>query len=78
MKNSTLKKLKLIPNGSKVIHLTQSLKSFGLKPNEWVVINIGNNVFKIENLESPDFYFEGVVKQQSGLSTWGKIYLKSI
>ncbi len=73
MKNENHKR-----NANKILSLNSSLKRYGLQPNEWIVRREGENIYRIQNTEAPDFYFEGRTIKQGKHEMWKKIYLKSI
>jgi hypothetical protein len=56
--------------------LKESLKNFGLRPTDWVIKAKSDNTYRIENSDTPEFYFEGVTKQHFGKQVWKKIYLR--
>ena len=62
----------------RILQLNSTLKTYGLCPAEWIVKYQSENVYRIENREAPEFYFEGKTVDKPETSTWKKIYLKSI
>ena len=70
--------LKLEPKEKDIPKLTKSLRSYGLRPDEWVVRHETGNLYRIENIEAPEFFFEGFTKEQGRQQIWKKIYLKNL
>ena len=70
--------LKVESREKEIDHLKFSLRKFGLRPGDWVIKPKAENIYRIENTEAPEFFFEGVTKKQSGQQVWKKIYLRGI
>lgn len=70
--------LKVEKNEKEMSGLKNSLIKFGLRPADWVIRPKSENIFRIENAETPEFYFEGVTKKNFGQRVWKRIYLRNI
>lgn len=70
--------LKVEKNEKDLTQLKNSLIKFGLRPGDWVIRPKSQNVYRIENAETPEFYFEGVTKENFGRRVWKRIYLRNI
>lgn len=58
--------------------LNESLSDFGLCPAEWTITEEDTFLFKIENIEEPQFYFKGNIKVEDGRRKWGSISLAGL
>lgn len=70
--------LKVEKNENELTHLRNSLIKFGLRPGDWIIRPRAENIYRIENAETPEFYFEGVTKGTLGQRVWKRIYLRNI
>lgn len=70
--------LKVENTQKEMAHLRRSLIKFGLRPDDWVIKPKTENIYRIENTDTPEFYFEGVTKRSLGQKRWKRIYLRGI
>lgn len=68
------KNRKLIETSS----LNKDLSDFGLKPNDWYLIQEDGLIYRIENKNEPTFFFKGRVHFRKGKKKWRSIYLAGI
>lgn len=65
-------------NVNKEFQLQKELAQFGLSPNDWKLLKLKNNTYKIQNKTCQDFYFQGITKLKQGQKVWGNITLLSL
>ena len=61
-----------------LLHLNNRLKQFGLCPKEWETKHESSNLYRIQNKNDRNFYFNGYTKNVKGSKIWERIYLKNI
>ena len=58
---NTQTQFSFLPHSSGLNSLQSSLKTFGLNPNDWILVENQNNTYFIENKNDPDFRFVGKI-----------------